>query len=199
MADVEAARTAAVEPQLVDLDAQLRMERVVAGSQVYLEVPHENVRLGRVIKCLTIAGDAAHESVAIKVMWANLRHGVSRVLDHPGLGRGLPIVRRTDDGKKFCGNAMVAWAHDRSVRLRLIEPGKPNLNTYIESFNGRPRDECLNEQWFPAYCMHALRSRPGAGNTGGQTERRGCRPTNLTTEIAEKKEGTWKSVICLPK
>ena len=51
-------------------------------------------------------------------------------------------------GKEFCGRAMLTWAHQRGVALRLIEPGKPNQNAYIESFNGRFRDECLNEHWF---------------------------------------------------
>jgi putative transposase len=55
---------------------------------------------------------------------------------------------RTDNGKEFCGLAMLTWAHDKQVSLRLIEPGKPNQNAYIESFNGRLRDECLNEHWF---------------------------------------------------
>lgn len=49
---------------------------------------------------------------------------------------------------------MLRWAHGRSVALRLIEPGKPNQNAYIESFNGRLRDECLNEHWF-ANLLHA--------------------------------------------
>lgn len=43
---------------------------------------------------------------------------------------------------------MLIWAFDNQVDLRLIEPGKPNPNAYIESFNGRLRDECLNEHWF---------------------------------------------------
>jgi putative transposase len=43
---------------------------------------------------------------------------------------------------------MLTWAHARGVTLRLIEPGKPTQNAYIESFNGRFRDECLNEHWF---------------------------------------------------
>ncbi len=62
--------------------------------------------------------------------------------------RGLPRVLRTDNGLEFCGRAMLTWAHERGVTLRLIEPGKPNQNAYIESFNGRFRDECLNEHWF---------------------------------------------------
>ena len=54
------------------------------------------------------------------------------------------IVRASDDS---CNNALT-WAHARGVTLRLIEPGKPNQNAYIESFNGRFRDEYLNEHWF---------------------------------------------------
>ena len=108
----------------------------------------------RVLKCLTIVDDATHESVTIEVERAISGTGVSRVLDRLGLSRGLPKIIRTDNGKEFCGKAMVAWAHERGVQLRLIEPGKPNQNAYIESFNGRLRDECLNEHWFPSL-LHA--------------------------------------------
>lgn len=75
--------------------------------------------------------------------------GVTRVLDRLASGRGLPQVIRSDNGKEFCGKAMVTWAHERGVQLRLIEPGKPNQNAYIESFNGHLRDECLKEHWIP--------------------------------------------------
>jgi transposase InsO family protein len=70
------------------------------------------------------------------------------VLEHLAATRGLPQILRTDNGAEFCGRAMLTWAHDRGVTLRLIEPGKPTQNAYIESFNGRFRDECLNEDWF---------------------------------------------------
>ena len=109
---------------------------------------------GRVVKCLTIVDDATHESVAIEVERAISGHGVSRALDRLALSRGLPKVIRTDNGKEFCGKAMVTWAHERGLQLRLIQPGKPNQNAYIESFNGRLRDECLNEHWFPSL-LHA--------------------------------------------
>jgi putative transposase len=109
---------------------------------------------GRVIKCLTIVDDATHESVAIEVERSISGHGVIRVLDRLALSRDLPKVIRTDNGKEFCGKTMVIWGHARGVQLRLIEPGKPNQNAYIESFNGRLRDECLNEHWFPSL-LHA--------------------------------------------
>jgi putative transposase len=108
----------------------------------------------RVLKCLTIVDDATHESVAIEVERAISGTGITRVLDRLALSRGLPKIIRSDNGKEFCGKAMVAWAHERGVQLRLIEPGKPNQNAYIESFNGRLRDECLNEHWFPGL-LHA--------------------------------------------
>ena len=103
---------------------------------------------GRVIKCLTIVNDATHESVDIVPERAIGGHTVTRVLERLAMTRGLPNIIRTDNGKEFCGHAMLTWAHTHNVTLRLIEPGKPNQNAYIESFNGRLRDECLNEHWF---------------------------------------------------
>lgn len=73
---------------------------------------------------------------------------MTRVLDRLALARGLPQMIRTDNGKEFCGKAMITWAHRRGVPLPLIQPGEPNQNAYIESLTGRLRDECLNEHWF---------------------------------------------------
>ena len=103
---------------------------------------------GRVVKCLTIVDDATTEAVAIVPARALGGMPVTRVFDRLADERGLPRILRTDNGREFCGRAMLTWAHDRGVTLRLIEPGKPNQNAYIESFNGRFRDECLNEHWF---------------------------------------------------
>ncbi len=103
---------------------------------------------GRVVKCLTIVDDATHEAVAIVPARALGGLPITRVLDHLAVSRGLPQVLRTDNGAEFCGRTMRTWAHQRGLTLRLIEPGKPNQNAYIESFNGRFRDECLNEHWF---------------------------------------------------
>ena len=103
---------------------------------------------GRVIKSLTVVDDATHEAVAIVPERAIGGHSLTRILDRLAMSRGLPKAIRTDNGKEFCGRAMLTWAHQRGVKLFLIEPGKPNQNAYIESFNGRFRDECLNEHWF---------------------------------------------------
>jgi putative transposase len=53
-----------------------------------------------------------------------------------------------DNGPEFAGRALDEWAHRRGVALSFIQPGKPTQNCYIESFNGRLRDECLNQHWF---------------------------------------------------
>ena len=73
---------------------------------------------------------------------------LTRVLDEVCSRRGRPGVIRADNGPEFVGRAMLNWAHRNGVSRRLIEPGKPNQNAYVESFNGRLRDECLNEHWF---------------------------------------------------
>ncbi len=139
----------------VPLGERQPLIRPVAANEVWsMDFIFDRTADGRVIKCLVIVDDASHEAVAIEVERAISGHGVSRVLDRLALSRGLPKVIRTDNGKEFCGKAMVAWARERGVSLRLIQPGKPNQNAYVESFNGRLRDECLNEHWFPTL-LHA--------------------------------------------
>ena len=124
--------------------------RPLAANEVWsMDFVFDRTAEGRVLKCLTVVDDATHEAVAVEVERAISGHGVARVMDRLALSRGLPKIIRSDNGKEFCGKAMVQWAYQRGVTLRLIEPGKPNQNAYIESFNGRLRDECLNEHWFP--------------------------------------------------
>lgn len=124
--------------------------RSEAASQVWsMDFVFDLTAEGRVLKPLTIVDDATHEAVAIEVERTISAHSVARVLYRLALTRGLPQVIRTDNGKEFCGKAMVAWTLGQGVRLHLIQQGEPNQNAYIESFNGRLRDECLNEHWFP--------------------------------------------------
>ncbi len=103
---------------------------------------------GRSLKCLTVVDDCTHEAVAIHPDRAMSGAYVARILEEVKHERGLPKVIRSDNGREFCGRAMLTWAHENGVALRFIEPGKPNQNAYVESFNGRLRDECLNEHWF---------------------------------------------------
>jgi putative transposase len=103
---------------------------------------------GRRIKFLTVADDFSHECVDIAVDWGISGLYVTRLLDRAALFRGYPLAVRTDNGPEFTSRAFMAWANSHGVRHILIEPGRPMQNGYIESFNGKFRDEHLNEQWF---------------------------------------------------
>lgn len=125
------------------------LQRPTAANQVWsMDFVFDRTAEGRSIKNLTIVDDATHEAVAIVAQRAMGGNQLVHVLEQLAITRGLPKAIRTDNGKEFCGRAMLTWAHARGVQLFLIEPGKPNQNAYIESFNGRFRDECLNEHWF---------------------------------------------------
>ena len=73
---------------------------------------------------------------------------VVAVPERPADSRGLPASITVDHGPEFAGKALDAWAYVRGIRLSFIRPGKPIENDYVESFNARCRDECLNERWF---------------------------------------------------
>ena len=103
---------------------------------------------GRRIKCLTVADDFSHECVDIAVDFGISGQYVTRLLDQAATFRGYPAVVRTDNGPEFTSRAFMGWAQTNGVRHVLIEPGHPMQNGYIESFNGKFRDECLNEHWF---------------------------------------------------
>jgi putative transposase len=103
---------------------------------------------GRRIKCLTVADDFSHESVEIAVDYGISGQYVTRILDRAAVFRGYPLAVRTDNGPEFTSRAFMGWASSHGIQHILIQPGRPMQNGYIESFNGKFRDECLNEQWF---------------------------------------------------
>ncbi|WP_373271099.1 IS3 family transposase [Hydrogenophaga sp. IBVHS1] len=103
---------------------------------------------GRRLKYLTVADDFSHESVDIVVDFGISGQYVTRVLDRAALFRGYPKAVRTDNGPEFTSRAFMAWAQAHGIRHILIQPGRPMQNGYIESFNGKFRDEHLNECWF---------------------------------------------------
>ena len=73
---------------------------------------------------------------------------VIRLLDQAARFRGYPCAVRTDSGPEFTSRTFIGWAQGHGIRHILIERGRPMQNGYIESFNGRFRDECLNEHLF---------------------------------------------------
>ncbi len=108
----------------------------------------DSLASGRRIKCLTVADDFSHECLEIAVDYGISGEYVTRILDRVAVFRGYPLAVRTDNGPEFTSRKFLAWTHAHGVRHILIQPGRPMQNGYIESFNGKFRDECLNEQWF---------------------------------------------------
>ena len=103
---------------------------------------------GRAIKCLTVVDDCTKEAVEIAVGRRINGQNVADILDAVCRFRGYPTAIRTDQGPEFTGRALDQWATANGVTLVLTQPGKPTQNAYVESFNGKFRDECLNENWF---------------------------------------------------
>lgn len=103
---------------------------------------------GRGFRTLNIVDDFSHECPAIEIDRSLPGARVVRVLDRLAETVGLPKVIVCDNGPEFAGRTLDAWAYRRGVELRFIRPGKPIENAYVESFNGKFRDECLNEHWF---------------------------------------------------
>ena len=103
---------------------------------------------GRTFRTLNLVDDFSREALAIVVDTSLPGTRVVRVLEALGETRGLPTVLVSDNGPEFVGKALDEWAYRCGVRLHFITPGKPVENAYIESFNGKFRDECLNEHWF---------------------------------------------------
>ena len=103
---------------------------------------------GRRFRTLNLVDDFSSECAGIAVGISIPGECVARFLDMVALERGYPQVIVMDNGPEFTGRAMDQWAYKRGVELHFIEPGKPNQNAFAESFNGRFRDECLNEHWF---------------------------------------------------
>ncbi|MET3432760.1 putative transposase [Herbaspirillum seropedicae] len=122
-----------------------------------MDFVHDRLADGRRIRCLNIVDDFTKESVAIEVDTSISGLRVGRVLDKVAQERPLPTMIRVDHGPEFTSLALDAWAAERGVKLAFTQPGKPTQNAYIESFNGRFRDECLNDHWFST--LHEARYR----------------------------------------
>ena len=103
---------------------------------------------GKLFRILTVLDQYTRECVAILAK-AHLSGGdVASTLDGAIAVRGRPASITVDNGSEFAGRVMDAWAHHHGVQLAFIRPGRPTENSFIESFNGRLRDECLNVELF---------------------------------------------------
>ena len=104
---------------------------------------------GRSFRILTIVDQFTRECVGLEADRSMTGMKVALALEHARHERGhLPESITVDNGSEFCSRALEAWAMTNDVQLCFIRPGRPVENGFIESFNGRLRDECLNVEWF---------------------------------------------------
>jgi len=103
---------------------------------------------GRKIRILNVIDETTRECLAAVADTSLTGERVARELDHLVETLGKPEEILTDNGSEFTSKAMSKWTFKQHVSHRFIDPGKPIQNAYIESFNGRMRDEFLNEHWF---------------------------------------------------
>lgn len=103
---------------------------------------------GRKFRMLNIIDIATRECLTIDVDTSIKGKRVTRTLDKLVFLRGKPKSIIMDNGSEFTSKILQNWAAKRDIKLSFIQPGKPFQNAFIESFNGKFRDECLNENWF---------------------------------------------------
>jgi len=108
----------------------------------------DSIVTGRRFRALAIVDDYSRECPAIEVDTSLGGARVVSLLDRLAETRGLPEIITMDNGPEFASRALDEWAYRRGIKLDFIRPGKPVENAFAESFIGRLRDECLNDNWF---------------------------------------------------
>ncbi len=131
--------------------ARVPLQAPAGPNQLWsLDFVQDTLSWGRKFRMLTVVDAYTRESLAIlpgkDTSLSGMR--VARVLERVTTERGKPAEIVLDNGPELTSRALDQWASERGVQLQFIDPGKPQQNGFIESFNGRLRDECLNEHWF---------------------------------------------------
>lgn len=119
------------------------------NQQWSIDFVHDRMSNGRPVRVLTVLDNFTRECLALEVDTSLPSRRVTRALDNVIASRGRPQSIRLDNGSELTSRHFLCWGIDRRIELKHIEPGKPVQNAFIESFNGRLRDECLNTSWFP--------------------------------------------------
>jgi putative transposase len=119
---------------------------------------------GRKLRALTLIDAYTRECLAIWVDQGIRGEHVVTVVDTVSSERGAPRRIQVDNGLEFVSKVLDRWAYEHHVELAFSRPGKPTDNAYIEAFNGRLRQECLNQHWFLR--LHDARSKIEAWRQG---------------------------------
>lgn len=119
-----------------------------ANQRWSLDFVSDTLSCGRRIRILAVVDDFTRENLALVVDTSLSGGRVARELDAIIAERGRPLMIVSDNGTELTSLAILKWTQDRQIEWHYIAPGKPQQNGYVESFNGRLRDECLNETLF---------------------------------------------------
>ena len=152
---------------------------------------------GRRFRILTVVDDCTRECLALVADTSLSGIRVARELDRLMIERGKPKMVVSDNGSELTSNAILTWADHSRVEWHYIAPGKPMQNAFIESFNGRLRDELLNETLFTSLAQ----ARVGAWILAGRLQRR---TTTLAARLADPgrvrhapaiRDGIWRCAM----
>jgi len=124
------------------------LRRAARAGQIWAMDFVTDATAGGELRLLTLIDEFTRECLAIAAGYSLTSRAVLAVLAGVAAERGRPELLVSDNGPEFIARRVAAWARTHAVGLHFIERGKPVQNAYIESFNGRFRDECLNQHWF---------------------------------------------------
>ncbi|MCF1439218.1 MAG: IS3 family transposase [Shewanella sp.] len=128
---------------------RLPMEVPIAANQRWsMDFVSDQLSSGRRFRVLNVVDDYSREIVGQLVATSISGQQVARFLDQLADSRGLPPMIVCDNGPEFTSKALFFWAKERRTKLGFIQPGKPTQNAFVESLNGKFRNECLNQHWF---------------------------------------------------
>jgi putative transposase len=119
-----------------------------SGQRWSMDFVCDHTAEGFRFRVLTLVDDFSRRSPGLLVERSIGGGRVVRFLEELARVNGYPQTIVIDNGPEFVSNALDQWAHGHSVQLHFIRPGRPVENAFIERFNGKFRDECLNANWF---------------------------------------------------
>ena len=119
-----------------------------ANQEWSMDFVADGLATGRALRIFTLVDSFTRECLSLEVDSCLSSRRVTRALDWVIEQRGAPEAIRCDNGPEFTSRHFLTWCESRKIRTVYIQPGRPMQNGYVESFNGRFRDECLNANWF---------------------------------------------------
>lgn len=133
------------------VSARPRVNEVVASrvNECWsMDFVSDQLFTGQKLRALTVVDHFTRQSPAVEVRFQYKATDVVNTLEKAIQVSGTPDCIRIDNGPEFVSKELDLWAYARGVKLDFIRPGKPTDNAFIESFNSRFRQECLNQHWF---------------------------------------------------